>query len=194
LIRFGFDFDNTLVNYDAPAKTWATANNLRNIDSIAKLKNYYREKGKYEIEWLKVQEWLYTEGIWEASIQEGTNKLVDHLETRGAEMFIVSHKTSVSAKSQLDLRTPARLWIDEVLRKVVDIPVKNIFFEETRDLKINRIINLQITHFVDDLIEIFEEHNYPPNIMNFLLAKNRTKVDSKNVIRIESIKDITAYV
>lgn len=193
-MRFGFDFDNTLVNYDVPATAWARAHDLNQVNSLDDLKTHFRRKGEYKLDWLNVQEWLYTEGIREALIEDGVIEVYGHLKKLRAEVFIVSHKTSFSVKSKLDLRTPANLWIDQVLRKVIDIPKNNIFFEETRNLKISRVAGLQITHFVDDLYEIFDDNSYPKGITNFLLTRNDTEKQTKKAIRIMNMNEIITHV
>ena len=43
-----------------------------------------------------------------------------------------------------------------------------VFFEGTRDAKIERIRTLGCTHFIDDLEEVFLEASFPPDVEKFL--------------------------
>jgi hypothetical protein len=177
-----------------PAKAWARAHDLNQVNSLDDLKAHFRKKGQYALDWINVQEWLYVEGIREALIKDGVIELYNHLKKLRAEIFIVSHKTFFSAKSKLDLRTPANFWINQVLGKFVSVPKNNIFFEETRSLKIARIQSLEITHFVDDLYEIFDDDSYPKNVTNFLLSGKDKEKQIKNAIPIVNMKEIIAHV
>ena len=43
-----------------------------------------------------------------------------------------------------------------------------IFFESTRDKKIERIKSLSCTHFIDDLAEVFLHQNFPDQVEKIL--------------------------
>jgi hypothetical protein len=145
--------------------------------------------GNYkELEWLDVQEWLYTTGLTYAFISEGALDLINHLILMNSKIFIVSHKSKYSAKNKLDLITPVSMWLNEKLGQI------QVFFEESRDKKIERIINLGITHFVDDLIEVFQEKKFPKSIKSFWFNPTFKNIDSTNIIQIKNISEVIKYV
>ena len=111
-----------------------------------------------------------------------------------SKIFIVSHKSQYSAKNKLDLITPVSIWLNEKLGRFFDSGQIQVFFEESRDKKIERIINLGITHFVDDLIEVFQEKKFPKSIKSFWLNPTFKNIDSINLIQIKDICEIIKYV
>lgn len=151
--------------------------------------------GNYkELEWLDVQEWLYTTGLTYAFISEGALDLINHLILMNSKIFIVSHKSKYSAKNKLDLITPVSMWLNEKLGRFLDSGQIQVFFEESRDKKIERIINLGITHFVDDLIEVFQEKKFPKSIKSFWFNPTFKNIDSTNIIQIKNISEVIKYV
>lgn len=193
-MRFGFDFDNTFINYDKPALMWSKKNDLVGIDSVKSLKNFFRERGNYEEEWIEVQEWLYTRGLEHAEPGEGISDLIKVLNKREATIYIVSHKTPLSARRKFDLIGPAVTWLDDVLPRYFHNINITHFFEASRRSKIQRIRELKITHFVDDLLEVFVDESYPQNVKNFLLSTDTQREIPKNVVRVRNCKEIIRHV
>lgn len=182
------------MNYDTPAKKWAKSNGINNIETLGSLKDFFRGRGAYESEWIEVQEWLYSEGIREATIRIGFKELTLHLRELNADIFIISHKTKVSARNKIDLILPAKIWINEVLKPIIALSEENIFFEQTRMAKINRIAETQITHFVDDLEEIFEHRYFPRKVKKYLLVDQQEDSLTKNAIQVNDLRKILPYV
>jgi hypothetical protein len=50
------------------------------------------------------------------------------------------------------------------------IPLKNIYFESTREEKLSRIAALSLTYFIDDLEEVLTEPAFPPNVKRIFFA------------------------
>ena len=65
----------------------------------------------------------------------------------------------------------------------------NTYFEPTRNAKITRIKDLKINYFVDDLIEILEEKNFPKLTQKYLLSSEKLKNLPKDI---KSISDFNA--
>ena len=57
---------------------------------------------------------------------------------------------------------------------------KRVFFEETRDEKIARIIALQCSHFVDDLPEVFDHPGFPSATVQMLFDPWREQPERGN--------------
>lgn len=86
------------------------------------------------------------------------------------------------------------MWLNEKLGRFFDSGQIQVFFEESRDNKIERIINLGITHFVDDLIEVFQEKKFPKSIKSFWFNPTFKNIDSTNLIQIKNISEVIKYV
>jgi len=193
-MRFGFDFDNTLVNYDIASRIWSKQNNIEHIFTLQDLKEFYRLRRDYQEDWKVVQEWLYTEGLNHASVNVGAWNLIEKLRSQNAELFIVSHKTPESAAKKVDLIQPARKWIEENLSNVPELGANRIYFEATRKSKVKRIASLGLTHFVDDLLEVFQEENYPKNIKSFWLSVDAKNSLSDKITVVNTLDSIINYV
>jgi len=193
-MRFGFDFDNTLVNYDIASRIWSKQNNIEHIFTLQDLKEFYRLRRDYQEDWKVVQEWLYTEGLNHASVNVGAWNLIEKLGSQNAELFIVSHKTPESAAKKVDLIQPARKWIEENLSNVPELGANRIYFEATRKSKVKRIASLGLTHFVDDLLEVFQEENYPKNIKSFWLSVDAKNSLSDKITVVNTLDSIINYV
>ena len=141
-----------------------------------------------------MQEWMYTDGLNHATVNAGAWELFKKLESQNADLFIVSHKTPESAINKLDLIQPARNWIKENLSNVPRLGTDHVFFEHSRISKVKRIISLGLTHYVDDLLEVLQEENYPPNIKSFWLSIANKNSLSENVTVVETLDSIIDYV
>lgn len=192
--KFGFDLDNTLINYDRAALEWSRSNGLGFISTIEELKNYYNSSGRYSEDWLKVQEWLYTEGLNWALLAKGSLETLEQLQKRSIKFFIVSHKSKLSARRALDLRTPALKWLNTELHDVGINLDRTLFFEENRAKKISRIRREGITDFVDDLVEVFLEPNFPNEVMKFWLTNKASQIGHDSIISIREISEILKHV
>jgi len=186
--------DNTLINYNKAAEHWAQKSQLGQIDSVESLKEFYRQKGDYVGDWLVVQEWLYTEGLNFANLAPGTIEVLKTLQNYGLSVIIVSHKSNRSAKSYLDLHTPAREWLAGALREVDFDLGKDLFLEEDRSKKISRIREERVTYFVDDLLEVFLEPEFPREIKGFWLKGKSSESAPVNVTAIQELNEILQHV
>ena len=95
MIIFGFDFDNTIINYDkvfyhrALRKKIITKNTLKNKQSVKKAilkRNKVRD-------WTKLQSEVYSQGINEALLNKEFITTFRYLEKKKIKFYIVSHKT-----------------------------------------------------------------------------------------------------
>jgi hypothetical protein len=153
---------------------------LRNVDDSG-----YR--------WQIAQGWLYTDGLSYAKPAQGIIDLCEFLRTRDFEMFIVSHKTTHTPTfcGHKELRGVATDWISNRNLYHYFAGTQNIYFETSRDLKIKRIISLGLDYYVDDLVEIFQDPNYPQKIVSFLLSTKPTNLSwIHNATSFMSIREI----
>jgi len=175
-MRLGIDFDNTLISYDKVFHSIALDKGLLS-DTIPKLKNSVRDHLRIknqEEDWTRLQGEVYGNRILEAEIFPWVKSTLRVLSDRMLPMYIVSHKTRTPYLGvRYDLHSAARRWLekqrfynsDEVL-----IPESNIFFETTKEAKVERICSLGCTHYIDDLPEILDM--LPNNIEKILFSPN----------------------
>jgi hypothetical protein len=158
----GLDFDNTLISYDhlfrqiALEKAWIPA-------SIAAQKNavrdHLRAAGR-EDDWTRLQGEVYGSRILEAEPYEGMQAALEELATNGIAMRIVSHKTRTPYLGEpWDLHAAAHRWLAQqgfYDRSGLGWGQEQVFFELSKEAKIARILELDCTHYIDDLPEILE--------------------------------------
>ena len=160
MIRLGLDFDNTLTNYDLLFFTLALEKKLV-PKTLAKSKLAVRDflrASKKEREFTLLQGEVYGKRIFEAKQSEGMFKALKKLKKDGINFYIVSHKSKKPYLGpKYDLHDSAMKWLErnnffsaDGLRMSKD----NVYFELTKESKINRIEILGCTHYVDDLPEI----------------------------------------
>ena len=156
----GLDFDNTLTNYDSLFYQTAIDLNLipQNIKSEKlAIRNYLKSKNK-EDEFTLLQGKVYGERIAEAEQSKGMYKALMELKQKGNIIKIVSHKTKYPIKGErYDLHKGALEWLSNnkfFNKNGLNIKRNHIFFESTKELKIERILKERCDVFIDDLPEI----------------------------------------
>ena len=94
-MRIGFDFDNTIVSYDALFYQVATEQKLIPTDlpktKIA-VRDYFRNANN-ENAWTEMQGYVYGERMGDASAYPGVVEFIKLARDKGVSMVIVSHKT-----------------------------------------------------------------------------------------------------
>lgn len=162
MIKLGLDFDNTLIDYDDVFYKIACQKDLipkcidRNKASVRK----YLVSENREEEFILLQGEVYGSKILEAKKSEGMFETLNLLKNNGVELIIVSHKTKYPyAGEKYNLHNAAKNWL--VKNKFFDnnylaMDKKNVFFEVTKEKKINRIHQLKISFFIDDLESILQ--------------------------------------
>lgn len=179
----GIDFDNTLIRYDGlfhkvalerghiPATLPQEKNAVR---------DYLREQGKEEV-WTAMQGEVYGRRILEADPFPGMLEVVSGLKTIATALYIISHKTKRPYLGPpYDLHAAARSWLSAkgfFDPLVLGWNSSHVFFEETKEAKVQRIISLGCTHYIDDLPEILEM--VPETIVKLHFCPGTTVPDSR---------------
>jgi hypothetical protein len=168
-MRIGVDFDNTIAGYDAVFARLAAERGLvldTPIGGKRALRDRLRRCAGGERAWQGLQAKAYGESMSEAELMPGVTRFLGRCRERGVSLFIVSHKTRYAARGddRLDLREAAHAWME--VRGFFDpsgfdIARHHVFFEDTRRDKLDRIADLGVSLFVDDLEEVFEEPAFP---------------------------------
>jgi hypothetical protein len=177
-MRIGIDFDNTLVDYDHVFLTAAKQQGLIELDftgSKQAVRDRIRQSPEGDLAWQRLQGYVYGAGIGEARLFEGVGDFLAASRAHGIDLYVISHKTQFGHHDPLrvDLRRAALGWMEAkgfFSRDGFGIPIDSIFFESTRTEKIARIRAQGCTHFIDDLIEVFADPEFPAEVYPILFA------------------------
>lgn len=189
----GFDLDNTLIDYSKSVYIFTEENKLSSCSTIDELRQLLKRDEIVSPEWIQAQSWIYTKGLKYAQIANGALDLIDSLVEDKFKVFIVSHKTNycILDNIQIQLRANALTWIQNSRLSEYFKYNRNLFFEQTRYAKVERIGRLNLNYFVDDLEEVFLERNFPTETVKFLF--NSSKNFKRDIISILNFDQIKTY-
>lgn len=196
-MRIGFDFDNTIVNYDhifhKVASEYGVIDESVPVSKLA-VRDYLRSMNKEDI-WTEMQGYVYGARMSEASMYADVLNTMLRLKNAGCTLYIISHKTRYPYQgAQYDLHAAAQAWITDKLRDK-DLPLlmqEHIFFEPTKEEKIARIEYLACDVFIDDLPEILLAETFPQRTQAFLFDPEQNHLDL-NVAHIKVISSWTTF-
>ena len=188
-MKFGIDFDNTLVCYDEAFHACARERQLIPDDvpaTKAAVKAHLQNNDREE-DWIALQGYVYGPGMATARPFDGALDFIREAQRQSHEVFIVSHKTRHPFRGpQYDLHEHARAWLvqQHILGDVIDR--KNVFFELTKEEKLARVGELECDWFVDDLPSILEHHEFPPGVKRTLFDPSGSAAAQAGWTRIRS--------
>ena len=191
--KFGFDLDNTIIDYSSSVEMYCVDNSLKICKTIEELRTLLQEDDNSGHAWQIAQGWLYTDGLTHAKPTKGAIDLCEYLRKKNFELFIVSHKTTRTPIfcGHKPLRGVATKWISSGDLCPYFAKAESIYFESSRELKIKRIKSLSLNYFIDDLVQIFQDPNYPREIVSFLLSTKLAKLPwVTNVTSFASVQEI----
>jgi hypothetical protein len=187
-LLIGIDFDNTIICYDHVFHRLALESGLIPSDLPAGkniIRNHLRSEGKEDL-WTEMQGLVYGDKIIEAESYPGVHDFLCYCKLQNIPTCIVSHKTRHPYRGpRYDLHEAGLRWLyakgflDEVKS---GISSRQVYFELTKEEKIQRIVSLKCTHFIDDLPEILLAVGIPDNIKKILFDPSG---DFQNVSDIE---------
>ena len=198
ILRIGLDFDNTIANYDQAFPEVARilgyeTNNFNATLNKRDLKLKLLKQPDGDTAWQKVQGLVYGKFIDLASLYPGVYEFVLRALASGHEIFIVSHKTELGHfdESRTPLRQAATTWL--INQKLVGdsdskIKLQNIYYAETRDEKINKIVELQLDVFIDDLDEVLSDRSFPKRTRKILFGSGATT--SQEILAMQSWREV----
>jgi len=174
---FGFDFDNTLINYDKIFYNYAIQKKFIN-KSVKKNKKSIKEnllKKKNFLEWKKLQSEVYGQKINRAKPNKELITILKLLKKKNIKFYVVSHKTKFPYfGKKKNLHIISTRWLNNnIFNKKNKLGKGKYYFETTIKKKIKRIKRLKITHFIDDLKEIIDL--IPNTVVKILYKKNSFK-------------------
>ncbi len=192
----GVDFDNTIITYDEHMHRVALERGLISPDfrkNKTEIRDHIRLLPDGEIAWRSLQATVYGPEIGEADLMEGVKDFFNDCREHEIKPSIVSHKTQYAANDETntDLRVAALGWMKKHIFADADINHQNVFFESTRVQKVQRIKQLQCTHFIDDLEETFLEKTFPNNVKKIMFDPHQNHTPFLNVTICSSWKEIS---
>ena len=170
----GVDFDNTIVSYDTLFQRVAREWDLvpANIPaSKTAVRDHLRAIGR-EDQWTELQGHVYGSRMAEAEPFAGVLDFFRQCRRSGIATRIISHKTRqpfLGAKH--DLHAAAHAWLESqgfFSPDGVGLDRSDVYFELTKQAKIERIAACGCQVFVDDLPEFLTEPAFPPDVAKLL--------------------------
>ena len=190
-MKIGIDLDNTILNYDISHKVLIKKFLKIKINTSSKNKIKKIIIKKYGIKkWIEYQSILYSEGLKWAYIDNFCKKFIFKNIKFGNEIYIISHKTVKSYyndKIFLRKETLKKIKGENITGRGM-IKSKNIYFFESLEKKVNKIKNLNIDIFIDDLEKVFSNKYFPKNCKKILINLSDTKI--KDVVCYKNWKKI----
>ncbi len=193
-MHIGFDFDNTIVSYDALfhkiAKEQALVDDSISVNKLA-VRDYLRATDREDL-WTKMQGYVYGARMQEAQAYPNALEVIKKLKNAGHTLSIISHKTRHPYLGKpYDLHAAARKWIEHYLcdQGVALIAEEDIYFEITKEDKIARIAKSNCDVFIDDLPEILLTLQFPTKIRRFLFDPDQHHVN----LNLPTIKLVSSW-
>jgi hypothetical protein len=172
-MRIGFDFDNTIIRYDAlfhkVACEQGVIDHTLAINKIA-VRNFLRANNQEDV-WTEMQGYVYGARIAEAEFFPDVLHVMQRLHDAGHTLMIISHKTQYPYLGEpYNLHKAARSWIQAKLHVENQplIAIENAFFELTQEKKLARIAEMGCDVYIDDLPEILLSAHFPSTTRRFL--------------------------
>ncbi len=185
----GIDFDNTIVSYDKLFYKVALEGSYIPEDlepTKLHVRDYLREVDKEDV-WTEMQGYVYGARMDEADAFSGVFEFMRWATDSGIKLAIVSHKTKYPfLGKRYNLHNAARKWIEANLHdeKSHFINDDHIFFELTKEEKLDRIRSLACNYFIDDLPEILLSPNFPGKVDKILFDPMRNKENLPNTVNV----------
>jgi hypothetical protein len=142
--------------------------------------------------WTVLQSHVYGARMHAAHPFTGALEFFRECRLRGVPAYIVSHKTRFAAMGEPhDLHASARGWLEAhgfVSAGGADAPLESaqVYFAPTREEKIDQIVRLGCTHFVDDLPEVFAEPAFPADVVKILFDPSGIHASWRGGVRASS--------
>ena len=171
--HFGFDLDNTIVDYSISCVKYSELINIPTKKSIDELKTYLKSE-RYEPQtWTRAQSWLYGSGLEFARVGFDFIEFVKKLKSRGWAFSIFSHKTEYgpSEFGSIPFQKVMLNWMISHNLNYFFQPEKNLWFLNSVEDKVAKINEAGVTHYIDDLPKILSHPKLSPHIKLYLYSQ-----------------------
>jgi len=196
----GSDFDNTIVSYDGVFHQIAVEKGLilENIPTTKDaVRDYLRGQGK-EGDWTEMQGLVYGAKMDATLPYPGAEIFFEFCIESRIPVRIISHKTRYPFIGERhDLHQAASRWLETkgfLAPGTVGIPKDNVYFELTKDAKMQRIQASGCTHFIDDLPEFLLHPEFPLGVVRWLFDPSGSHQEMDGVRRFSNWDEVRAEV
>jgi hypothetical protein len=175
----GVDLDNTLINYDAAFLIGAQDLGMLASDwhgDKGQIREYLRLCDGGETQWQNLQGQVYGRLIAHARLFDDAYRFLWRCRQRGFVVDVVSHKTEYghSDDNKVPLRKVATNFLkSHGIMAGKDGLLRDIYFESTREEKVQRIVENKYDWFIDDLPEVLEDRDLSSRLGRILLHENK---------------------
>ncbi len=186
-IKIGIDLDNTIINYQNSFKKYLKEKKIL-LKQINKIKIKYIANNNSKIRnWTAAQEEIYGYYINFAKPFEYYKEFEKFALKNRLKLYIISHKTKYSQFSKkYNLHSMSNKWIKKnIFRKKY-----RVFYVNTIDEKVKKIIEIKPDYFIDDLIKIFKNKNFPKKVKKIYFSKKK----DKKIFTLSNWKKIKNYI
>ena len=157
------------------------------------IRNHLRSIGK-EKDFTKLQGEVYGPEIVNAEAAVGVLEALKKLKMKEVEMHLISHKTKYPYLGpKYDLHSAATKWLDKngfFRENEIGWDKSQVNYMATKEEKINKILELKCTHYVDDLPEIL--NMLPGNIQKILYDPNGQQDMPRGMITMKKWSDLSS--
>lgn len=194
----GIDFDNTLVSYDEVFHRHGCELGLI-AQTVEKnktaVRSAIRSLPQGNDKWTELQGRVYGEWMPEARVMPGAEEFLAACRAKAYKIYIISHKTRYPFLGpQVDLQFAAKSWIrQQNLLERFQITEQDIVFEETLRGKIRQIRQRQCEYFIDDLLEVLTQDDFPGGVKKILLNSEVSIDVPNNVMACKDWNEIKKY-
>ena len=197
----GVDFDNTIVCYDEIFCRVAIERKLIPADlppTKEQVRDYLRKVGR-EDDWTEMQGYVYGSRMAEIKPFPGVIDCIIAAVKSGINVAIISHKTRTPYRGHpYDLHTAARGWMQQqgfFDPDRIGMKETQVFFLETKQMKLEQISHCGCKWFIDDLPEFLLEDTFPNNVERLLFdpANSFTMDPAGSIRRFDSWAAIGRY-
>ncbi|MFZ2006083.1 MAG: hypothetical protein WAV02_13415 [Stellaceae bacterium] len=180
--RIGLDLDNTLISYEEVFRTYAQRRGLIEAGFRGgkdEVRQALRRQDDGELKWQQLQGAVYGKGVAEAALFDGADAFLRRASALGREIVIVSHKTEFGHydPDRINLREAALAWMRAQGFFDPDglgVAPDKVRFTATRGEKLALIRELAVDFFIDDLPEVLEHPEFPPEVTGILFTRGAT--------------------
>jgi len=197
----GVDLDNTIVSYDSLIYDVALELSFIGVNSKKSkkfIRGEIRKLPQGEEKWQKLQAIVYGPRMKDAQLIHGVVEFFKLCKENSIKVYVISHKTELASfdETKTNLRTATLNWMEKNKFFKADglsLSKNNVFFEGTREEKIERIKQLACSHFIDDLEETFMEESFPKRVKKILFDPHNEHSNLHDVMVFKKWEDINGY-
>lgn len=173
-MRLGIDFDNTIVCYEDLFRRLAREEGSVPPSAMGgkvAIRDFLRSAGREDV-WTRMQGVAYGPRLREACPFPGLMEFVRRCTRAGWRLFVISHKTRYPyLGDRHDLHKAAWDWMEAVGLLDPDLgglAREDVFFEPTKEGKLQRIRACGCQQFIDDLPEFLGDDGFPAGVERIL--------------------------